>query len=115
MSKRTIRIAAAFGAALSIIPGTAAFATAAADFPAAVEEILLQQQDGRLARLDAERKHELIMCINDVLAQLPNGKKRFVIEASDLGEREDRFGSVVMENRAEWKQKIAGACAHLAI
>ena len=53
--------------------------------------------------------------MNQVLAGLPNGKKRFVIEAASYDEMEDRFGKVVMENRAEWKQRIAQGCAHIVV
>jgi hypothetical protein len=50
-----------------------------------------------------------------VLADLPNGKKRFVIEGANYDEQQDRFGEVVMANRAEWKQKIARSCAHIVV
>lgn len=84
-------------------------------FPAAVEKILLQQQQGPVSKLPADKKRELIGCVNDVLAALPNGKKRFVTEAASYDELENRFGKVVMENRAEWKQRIAQGCAHIVV
>jgi hypothetical protein len=37
------------------------------------------------------------------------------MEGAELQEQERRFGKVVFENRAEWLQKIAGACASVAI
>jgi hypothetical protein len=37
------------------------------------------------------------------------------VEAASFDELEDRFGKVVMENRAEWKQKIARSCAHIVV
>ena len=53
--------------------------------------------------------------MNEVLTDLPNGKKRYVIEAASFDDLEQRFGKVVMENRAEWKQKIAQGCARIVI
>lgn len=115
MSSKTIRLGAAAIAlaGAGIIAGGPA--VAGANFPSAVEQILLNQQSGPVSRLSTEKKHELIACVNDVLAALPNGKKRFVIEAQSYAELEDRFGKVVMENRAEWKQKIARDCAHIVV
>jgi hypothetical protein len=57
----------------------------------------------------------LISCVNQVLAELPNGKKKFVVAATTYEDMEHRFGSVVMENRAEWKQRIARGCAHIVV
>ena len=87
----------------------------ASSFGAIVERVLMSQQSGPVAKLDAERKRQLVGCVNNVLAALPAGKKRFVAEASTLDEMQDRFGKVVMENRAEWKQKIAKSCARIAM
>ncbi len=50
-----------------------------------------------------------------MLAELPNGKKKFVVAATSYEDMEHRFGSVVMENRAEWKQRIARGCAHIVV
>lgn len=88
---------------------------AAADFQSVVAEVLRGQQTGPVSKLPAERKLELIACVNQVLTDLPNGKKRFVVEAVSFDEMQDRFGKVVMENRAEWKQKIARSCAHIVV
>lgn len=90
-------------------------AIAGGSFNSAVEQILLSQQDGRVSKLSAGKKRELISCVNTVLASLPAGKKRFVTEAASVDEMADRFGKVVMENRAEWKQKIAGKCASVVM
>ena len=73
------------------------------------------EQDGPVSKLPDDKKHELITCVNEVLDGLPNGKKRFVIEAASYDEMENRFGKVVMENRAEWKQRIARSCAHIVV
>jgi hypothetical protein len=103
-------------AAAAVIVAGSVFATnpaAAVTFPRAVEQILMAQTDGPLAKLDDSRKREMVACVNGVLAGLPKGKQRFVTEAASFDELEDRFGKVVMENRAEWKQKIAKNCAHI--
>jgi hypothetical protein len=88
---------------------------AAAEFPAVVTEILLAQTDGPLSRMSDQKKSLMIACVNQVLTALPGAKKRFVVAGETLDERQDRFGDVVMENRAEWKQKIARACASVAL
>ena len=85
------------------------------DYPRAVEKVLLHQDNGPVSKLPTDRKRDLIACVNQVLAGLPSGKKRFVTEAASYDELEDRFGKVVMENRAEWKQKIAASCASSAV
>ena len=69
----------------------------------------MHQEKGPVSQLTADKKQALIACVNQVLADLPNGKKRFVTEAASYDELENRFGKVVMENRAEWKQRIAQA------
>jgi hypothetical protein len=107
------------GALLSVLAATAMAtvspAAAGMTFPVAVEKILMSQSSGPVSKLPADRKRELIACVNQVLADLPNGKKRFVTEAANYSELENRFGTVVMENRAEWKQRIARSCAHIAV
>jgi hypothetical protein len=84
-------------------------------FPAAVDRILSNQTDGRISSLSPERKRRLIDCVNDVLAGMPNGMQRFVLAAADYEDMEDRFGEVLLENRAEWKQSIARSCAQHAV
>ena len=110
---RTMKIAAATIALL----GMAATATPAAaqEFHSVVEKVLMSQQTGPVSRLPDERKRALVSCVNGVLADLPSGKKRFVVQAASFDEMQARFGKVVMENRAEWKQKIARACASVAM
>ena len=107
-----------------IILGSAAFtmlaaittpAFAGASFPAVVEKVLMNQTNGPVSKLTPDKKRELISCVNQVLAELPNGRKKFVAAAASYDEMEDRFGTVVMENRAEWKQRIARGCAHIVV
>jgi hypothetical protein len=87
----------------------------AADFPTVVANILNSQTDGRIAKLDPATKRDMIACVNRVLAGLPGGKKRFVVEGASYSEQQSRFGKVVKENRAEWEQKIAQGCGQIAM
>ena len=114
-SRALVRVAAALGVLAAGATGAVSPAAAGMAFPSAVEQILMNQNSGPVSKLPADRKRELIVCVNQVLADLPNGKKRFVTEAASYDELEQRFGSVVMENRAEWKQRIARDCAHFAV
>ena len=57
----------------------------------------------------------MVACITQVLAGLPKGKKRYILEGADIAEQERRFGRIIFENHAEWLQKIAGGCASLAM
>jgi hypothetical protein len=90
-------------------------AVAGGNFGAAVEQVLMAQQDGPVAKMSEGKKRELVACVNGVLAKLPAGKKRYVAESASFDQMQDRFGEVVMENRAEWKQKIAKSCAKIAL
>jgi len=110
-AKQTILSAAA----AVLMLGSFAAPAAAANFGAVVEQVLMNQQDGRVGQLSADKKRELVSCVNKVLAKLPAGKKRYVAEATSFDQMQDRFGEVVMENRAEWKQKIAKSCAKIAM
>jgi len=44
----------------------------------------LRERERRVAKLDGGKKRELVACVNTVLAKLPVGKKRFVIEGASL-------------------------------
>ena len=90
-------------------------AAAGPSFPSAVQQILMNQRQGRVSKLPEEKKRELITCVNQVLVGLPNGKKRYITEAASYDEMENRFGKVMMENRAEWKQRIAQSCASIVV
>jgi hypothetical protein len=114
MANRTIAGIVAL-AAFATTVSNATPTVAAPDFPSAVAQVLQSQQKGPVSKLDAGRKQQLIACVNGVLAGLPNGKKRYIVEAASFDELEDRFGDVVMENRAEWKQKIAKGCSHIVV
>ena len=103
------------GALVVLAPFAVAAPASAGSFNAVVEKVLMNQQDGPVAKLPEARKRELVSCVNGVLASLPNGKKRYIAEAASFDQMQDRFGEVVMENRAEWKQKIAKSCARIAM
>lgn len=115
MTTRAVLGAAALGVLAAVVGGAMSPAAAGPSFPTVVEQVLMHQDEGPVSRLPADRKRELITCVNEVLSKLPNGKKRFVTEAVSYHEMENRFGKVVMENRAEWKQRIAKGCAHIVV
>jgi hypothetical protein len=112
---RAIFFATALGTVATLTSVAFSPVVAGPSFPRAVEQVLLNQQTGPVSKLPTAKKRELIACVNQVLAGLPSGKKRFVTEAAGYDELEDRFGKVVMENRAEWKQKIAASCASIVV
>jgi hypothetical protein len=114
-SKTIFGAAAVLSTFAAVAIGAVSPVAAGPSFPAAVEQILMRQDEGPVSQLPADKKRELIVCVNEVLAALPNGKKRFVTEAASFDELENRFGKVVMENRAEWKQRIAKGCAHIVV
>ena len=114
MANRMISRAAGAAVLLAVAAGSGP-AMAESNFGAVVEKVLMSQQDGRVGKLSADKKRELVSCVNGVLSKLPAGKKRYVAEAASFDEMQDRFGEVVMENRAEWKQKIARSCAKIAL
>jgi hypothetical protein len=88
---------------------------AAASFPAVVRAILDAQTDGRLAKMGGDRRARMTDCVIASLAGLPGGKKRFIVEGVSLDEQGDRFGEVVQEDRAKWKQHIAQSCSRIAL
>jgi hypothetical protein len=115
MGNKSVFGAAALGILAAVACMAVSPAAAGPAFPAAVGQILMHQNHGPVSKLPVEKKRELISCVNQVLVALPNGKKRFVTEAASYEEMENRFGKVVMENRAEWKQKIAAGCASIVV
>ena len=104
---RLERSASAFLAA-GVLEVLLVSAAAADEFPTVVTEILTGQMQGA-------HKEAMIDCVNTTLVELPKGRKRFILEGASYQEREQRFGMVLYENRAEWVQKIAGACASIAM
>jgi hypothetical protein len=107
-----------FGAALmvsaSLLIGTTPGAQGAS-FPQVVRAVLDAQTDGRLAKMGRDQRSRMTDCVIATLAGLPGGKKRYITEGASLDEQQDRFGEVVQEDRAKWKQKIATACSKIAV
>src|SRR5882757_310270 len=85
----------------------------AAGFPAVVRAVLDGQTTGRLASMDRDQRAAMTDCVIATLAGLPNGRKQYVVQAANFAEQQHRFGEVVQENRAQWKQKIASACGSI--
>lgn len=112
LSPRAIGMALIFTA--SLVVGAAPDALAAS-FPAVVRAVLDSQTDGRLAKMGRDQRARMTDCVIATLAGLPGGKKRYIVEGATLDEQQDRFGEVVQEDRAKWKQKIATACSKIAV
>ena len=100
-------------AALTFMSG--ASPAAAADFSANVREILDHQTDGPLAEMDGAKRTAMTACVVQTLQRLPKGKQKYITDGTNLEEREHRFGKIVDDNHAEWRQKIAAACAEIAM
>jgi hypothetical protein len=111
---RLERSASAFLAA-GVLEVLLVSAAAADEFPTVVTEILTGQMQGPISEMQGAHKEAMIDCVNTTLVELPKGRKRFILEGASYQEREQRFGMVLYENRAEWVQKIAGACASIAM
>ena len=79
-----------------------------------VRAILDHQADGPLAEMDADKRAKMTDCVVETLAALPSGLKKKIVEGKDLEEQEHRFGQVVDENHAKWRQTIAQKCGHIA-
>jgi hypothetical protein len=111
---RTAGALVVFGAVIAAAPANAG------SFGAVVEKVLMSQQSGPVAKLNGDRKRQLVSCVNNVLAALPAGKKRYVTEASSLDEMQDRFrrgrdgepGGVEAEDRPEVRQHRHGVIRH---
>ncbi len=108
----TLRIVTALAVFCALQVPSTGFAD---EFPAVVAEILQSQTEGRISEMGEEHKLAMIKCVNGVLTELPEGKKRYVLEGANLEEREHRFGEVVKENQAEWEQNIARGCSDVAL
>jgi hypothetical protein len=100
---------------LALLAIGAAPAAWAAGFPTVVRAVLDGQTTGRLATMDRDQRAEMTNCVIATLAALPAGKKRYITEGASPDEQEHRFGEVVQEDRAKWKQKIASACGKIAL
>lgn len=102
-------------AALSVIAlvFVSTSASSAAEFASVVETVLLKQKE--IVDLDADRQREMISCVKQVLTEVPEAKQRYVAESANFDEMENRFGEVVLADRAEFKQKITKDCGGIAM
>jgi hypothetical protein len=85
----------------------------AADFSAAVEQVLMRQKE--ITDLDADKQREMISCVNDVLADVPDSAKAAVADAGSVDAMEDAFGEMVMAEQAKLKQEITAACGQIVM
>jgi hypothetical protein len=65
--------------------------------------------------MNPDQRGRMTDCVIATLAGLPGGKKRYIVQGTTLDEQQDRFGEVVQEDRAKWKQKIAQSCSKIAV
>jgi hypothetical protein len=100
---------------LALLALGAAPAASAAGFTTVVRAVLDGQTTGRLASMDSDQRAQMTDCVIATLVGLPAGRKRYITEGASFEEQEHRFGEVVQENRAQWKQKIASACGKIAM
>jgi hypothetical protein len=82
-------------------------------FRSAVEKVLVQ--DKRVANLDQAHRADMFACVEKVLERAPKPAKRAIAEASSFDEMQDRFGKLVMANRAKLEQAIASKCGHIVV
>ncbi len=94
-----------FATALTVVIGTTSHA---ATFNSVVQTVLVKQP--RIAELTPQRRREMIACVQKVLEQVPRPKQQYVAEARDYNQMEDRFGEVVLADRAKFKQRITQQC-----
>ena len=69
MTSRAILGAVALGILAAVVSGALSPAVAGPSFPTAVEQVLMNQDKGPVSKLPADRKRELIACVNQVLAR----------------------------------------------
>ena len=105
------RLASSFGA-IAIVLGLASPGLAA-DFNSVVETVLAKQP--QVTDLPPDRQRAMIACVKKVLANVPAGQKRRVEEAKDYNQMEDRFGELVLADRAKFKQQITTDCGEIAV
>ena len=85
----------------------------AASFNSAVETVLKEQKE--IKELDSGRQGEMIACVQTTLTEVPPPRQSYVAEAANFDEMENRFGEVVLENQAEFKQLITKNCGGIAL
>ena len=104
--RRTTSLIFAFAVTL-----TSSGAAAAASFNSVVETVLSKQP--QITDLSADRRREMIACVQKVLEQVPPPKRDYVAQAKNYDEMENRFGEVVMADRARFKQRITRECGNI--
>lgn len=103
----------ALALALSAAPFDAARASVDSEFRAAVARILgsVRNQQEFLRDLSASEFRAFVRCAQNVMNAAPQGRKRYVLAASNSNEMRRRFDEVALDNRAALKQRITRECA----
>ena len=105
-----LRMASALGAV--VITLGSVNGVLARDFNSVVTTVLSKQP--QITDLAPDRRRQMIACVKKVLVAVPAAKKRYVAEAANYAEMENRFGEVVMADRAKFKQQITKDCGSIA-
>ena len=103
---RTVTACVAMGVLLGST--SASFADA---FATVVQKVLMQ--DEQVKGLEPARQKEMIACATKALANVPPPTKRKVAQAANLDEMQDRFGQMVMADRAKYQKEITAACGEI--
>jgi hypothetical protein len=104
---RIARGLCAVGITLASVTGTLA-----RDFNSVVETVLSNQP--QITDLAPDRRSQMIACVKKVLVAVPRPTQQYVAEAPSYNEMENRFGEIVMADRAKFKQRITKACGSIA-
>ena len=108
VSLKTV-IAAAFIATVATAPVRAA--TLDDELRVSVHTLIMGMKEGPVAQLGEPEREELAACIHEVMSDMPEEKKQYIVDASDDAELRARFDEVGLENKAALKQQISRECA----
>lgn len=92
---------------VSVGPGNAA------SFNSVVEAVLSKQP--QVTELPRDRQRAMIACVQRVLRDVPAAKQRHVAASANYSQMEDRFGELVLEDQAKFKQRITRDCGSIAM
>ena len=103
-------LCAAFLAA-TVAPTAASVASENSRFTAAVARVLSGLKNDFFDEWTAAEKREFIACAQGIMASVPQGRKRYVLQARNQSEQRQRFDEIAQDNNAAVKQKIARDCS----
>jgi hypothetical protein len=101
------RVVSTFGASMFVTLGAVSLGSAA-NFNQVVETVLSRQP--RITELSPDRRRAMVACVKQVLKAVPPAQQRYVEASANYDEMQDRFGEIVLADRAKFKQKITQQC-----